>query len=75
MHEKFSGSGVFPDALGDAADEAELRPLVFFREEIAFLRGGKTALRAEAEMVERHVFRRFADAGDDVFLILKLRRF
>src|SRR5580693_2661277 len=62
-----------PDVLGYVDDEAELRLLVVQRQRIALRRRGEAALAGQAELVERHVFRRFVDAALEVVRGFELR--
>ena len=39
---------LFPDFIGDFLDEPQLVPLLFLGQDVSFLGGGKTALRADA---------------------------
>ena len=51
----------------------ELCPLLLFRELVTDLAGSKAALRAEAEVLERHILCSLVNACDDGVFILKLR--
>src|SRR5260370_29810185 len=52
-------------------DHSELCPLLFLGEEVAFLRRGEAALRAEAELVHRDVTPGLVDAAADVVGLLQ----
>src|SRR5262249_23991866 len=56
-----------PDLVRKLDDHPQLRPLLFFRQDIAFLGGRKTALRRQAELIECDIFCRFIDAAFDSF--------
>ena len=53
-------------------DELKFGPLLIFGEQIAFHCGGKSALRADRQLIERNKPCRFVDAADEVFLALDL---
>src|SRR5262245_29789736 len=53
----------------DAA--AELRPLLFLGEQVAFLGRGEAALRREAELVEVDELRGFVEAAHELVLALE----
>src|SRR6516225_6409929 len=57
---------VSPDLPGDLDDRAQLRPLLALRQNISFFSRGKAALRREAKLIERNVFRGFVDAALDL---------
>lgn len=46
-----------PDVGGDGGHQTDLLPLLVFAEGIPLFSGGETALRAEADLLERHVLR------------------
>src|SRR5262249_46510099 len=54
-----------PDFLGDLDRHAQLGPLFFLRQHVAFFAGGKAALRAQAQLVEVDEFCGFVDAPPD----------
>lgn len=56
-----------------SAHQANLRPLLIFGHDIAFFSGGEAALGREAKLIERHIFRRFFNAGFDGVLVFKFR--
>src|SRR4029079_19584503 len=60
-----------PDLVRQLDDHPQLCPLLFFSQHIAFLGGGKSALRRQAELIERDIFCGFIDAPLDVVLRLK----
>src|SRR5438270_10194451 len=60
-----------PDFARGLDDEAELGLLLFHCQRIAVDGRGEAALRAEAELVERHVFGRFVDAALQFVLALE----
>ena len=49
--ESVGSVGLSPDFAGSIGDELELCPLLVFGEEIAFHRGGKSALRANCKLI------------------------
>src|SRR5262249_59338903 len=49
----------------------ELRPLLVFGQNIALLGGCETALRREAELIERRKLRRLLDAPLDIVLLFE----
>ena len=65
---------LLPDHLGNLADQAQFLPLIVLRQDIALFRRREAALRAEAELVERHELRRLFNALLYVVLVLKSRR-
>src|SRR5690242_18675892 len=54
-----------PDLAGDVADHGKLRPLLVFRQRVAFLGGGEAALGTETEPVEVGESRRLVEAPLD----------
>jgi hypothetical protein len=52
----------------------KLRPLLVLGQHIAFLGRGKAALRRQAELIERHIFRRLLDAAFDLVARFPARR-
>src|SRR5215469_7197832 len=54
-------------------DEAQFGFLLLDRQSVAFDGRGKAALRAEAELVERHVFRGLVDAALQIVLAFERR--
>ena len=52
-----------PHVVGDAHEMLELAALLVFGELVAFLGACKTALRTQAQALERHVFRGSIDAA------------
>ena len=44
-------------------DQLKLLPLLVLREQIAFHRGGKAALRTERQVFQRHILARFVDSA------------
>src|SRR4029453_14246684 len=61
-----------PDVAGHLEREAELPLLVLDRDLVAVVRAGKAALRAQAEVLERHVAGGRVDAAPEVVLLLEL---
>src|SRR6202022_745534 len=61
-----------PDLLGDLDYHAELRPLLAFRQCIAFLGRREAALRAQGELLDVDEFRRLLDPPLDRRLALEL---
>ena len=61
-----------PDFFCNLLDERQLAPLIRIGHKIAFLGGSEAALRAERQLLERHIFGSLADARDNVFLIFQL---
>ena len=64
-----------PDAASDVCYQAQLGPLLFFCEEIAFHRGGKAALRAQREIFHRKITGGLFDSEGDVVRVFQLRFF
>src|SRR5262245_22501959 len=60
-----------PDFAGDVCDHPQFRPLLVLGQDIAFLGGGKAALRRETELLERSKFARFVDTAFYVVLLLE----
>src|SRR5260221_65259 len=52
-------------------DHRELRPLLLFRENVAFFGGGKSALRRETELLGRDKFGSLVDAALEIVLLLQ----
>src|SRR6266567_2124136 len=65
--------GSAPNALRHLQHQAELSPLVVGGELVAVVGAGEPALRGEAQVLQRHVFRRGFDAAPEVVLFLQLR--
>src|SRR4051794_11660205 len=61
-----------PDLLGHLNAEPQLGPLLLDGQQIAFLGAGETALRADRQLLQRGVFRRFVDAALQHVLALQL---
>src|SRR5215472_5526755 len=64
-----------PHLVGKLHHHAQLRPLLLLGEHVAFLGGGKAALRRQAELIEACVFGRLLDAALDVALVFQLAGF
>src|SRR4051812_35221506 len=64
-------SRVAPDGVRDVGDELELGRLVVRAERVARFGGGKAALRAEGEPLERDELRRFIDTAYDLVLLFE----
>ena len=64
-----------PDLACDITNESEFVPLLLLREAVANLAGGKSALRGEAQPVQRKIGGCLPDAGDDFCFVLQLREF
>ena len=60
-----------PDFFCNLLDERQLAPLVLIGDKIAFLGGSKAALRAERQLLERHIPGSLADTRDNVFLLFQ----
>ena len=54
---------------------AYFSPLFCFRQQIAFFGGGESALRAQRQLIQRHIFAGFFDAGFGLFFVFQFRRF
>src|SRR5579862_6216280 len=54
---------VSPHLARDLDDHPQLGPLLFLGEVIAFLGRSEAALRRQAELIERDIFRRLVDAA------------
>ena len=67
--------GSAPDFAGGFDDEAQFCVLLLDRQRVAVDGRGKAALRAEAELVERDVFRGFVDPALQQVLAFELRSF
>ena len=65
---------LLPNALGNALDQRDLRPLLVLGQLVANLAAGKAALGRQVQILERHVLSGFADALDDNILVLELCR-
>src|SRR5262245_8857787 len=61
-----------PHLLRNLDDPRQLGPLLLGGEDVAFLGRGETALRREAELIERRIFARFLDPALDRTLVLEL---
>src|SRR3954470_8983865 len=64
-----------PDLVGDFDREAELGPLLFLGQDVAFLGRGKAALRRHRELVKRREFGGLFETALDVVLLLELAEF
>lgn len=64
-----------PDVGGDGGHQANFLPLLVFAEGIALFRGGETALRAEADLLERYVLRCLGETRFDPLRIFQLTVF
>ena len=62
-----------PHVVGDLDDEAELGHLVVVGELIALDGGRESALRRQAQLIERHIARRLVDPSPELILALELR--
>src|SRR5215467_7190072 len=60
-----------PDLVGEFDDHAQLRPLLFLGQDVAFLSRGEATLRRQAALLEPGEFARFLDAALDVVLLLE----
>ena len=60
-----------PNLICQFDDHPQFRPLLLLGENVSFLGGGKTALRRQAKLIERNIFRRFVDPSLDVVFWLK----
>src|SRR5215831_5104543 len=67
------GSPLAPDLAGGVDDEAQLGLFLFDRQRVAVDSGGKPALRAKAELVERYVFCGFINAPLQLVLAFEPR--
>ena len=63
---------ICPDFFCNLLDKRQLAPLILFGDKVAFLGGSEAALRAERQLLERHIFGSLADTRDNVFLVLQL---
>ena len=63
---------LFPDGFGNFLYESDLSPLLLFCQQVSFFRGCKTALRAEAQLVDGQIVRSFPDPFNDGLLVFKL---
>src|SRR6185503_8510335 len=70
----FSRLLLTPDLVGQLDDHPQLRPLLFLGEHVALLGRGETALRRQAELVERNVFRCFIDTALELVLAFQRAR-
>ena len=61
-----------PDFFCNLLDERQLAPLIRIGHKIALLGGSEAALRAERQLLERHILGSLADARDNVFLVFQL---
>lgn len=64
-----------PDVGGDGGHQTDLLPLLVFAEGIPLFSGGETALRAEADLLERHVLRGLGESRFYPLRILQLAVF
>src|SRR5689334_15384426 len=74
LRERRSGrqrSMSFPNLVGQFHDHAQLRPLLLFRQHVAFLGGSEAALWRQAKLIEGDVARRLVDAALDLVLLLQ----
>ena len=60
---------LFPDGFGNFLYESDLSPLLLFCQQVSFFRGCKTALRAEAQLVDGQIVRSFPDPFNDRLLV------
>src|SRR6185503_911249 len=60
-----------PHFLGHFDDQGELRPLLVLRQGVALLGRGEAALRRQAKLLERNIFRRLLDAPLDLVFRLQ----
>ena len=60
---------LFPDGFGNFLYESDLSPLLLFCQQVSFFRGCKTALRAEAQLVDGQIVRSFPDPFNDGLLV------
>ena len=63
---------LLPDGFGNFLYESDLSPLLLFSQQVSFFRGCKTALRAEAQLVDGQIVRSFPDSFNDGLLVFKL---
>ena len=61
---------LFPDLIRDFFYQCQLSPLLFFGQLVADLAGGESALRAQAQPIQRKVLRGLMNSVDDRLLIL-----
>ena len=61
-----------PNFFRNFLDECKLCPLLRFGELVAYLAGGKSALRTEVQPVQRNYLRSLADTADYGLLVLQL---
>ncbi len=66
---------LLPDFFSDFFYEGYFGPLLLFCQQIAFFRGGKAALRAEAYLIDGQVGRGLTNPFDDSLPIFKLAGF
>ena len=69
------GQELSPDFFSNFLYQRKLCPLVFFGQLIADLTGRKSALRAEAETIQRNVLCSLMDSVDNGLLVLQFRLF
>src|SRR6266850_3814905 len=69
-HARGLGSAL-PDVARDVDDPLELLPLLVFGELVAVVRARESALRREAEVLQRHILRRLVDAPLQALLALE----
>ena len=60
---------LFPDGFGNFLYESDLSPLLLFCQQVSFFRGCKTALRAEAQLVDGQIVCSFPDPFNDGLLV------
>lgn len=51
-----------PDVGGDGGHQTDFLPLLVFAEGVTLFRGGETALRTQADLLERNILRRLSEA-------------
>ena len=71
--EQFRSVCLRPDLFRDLLHQCQFGPLFLFRQLIADLTRGKSALRAQIQPVDIHDLRCLMDPVDDRLLILQLR--
>src|SRR6185312_12539943 len=67
----FAGTTLPPNLGRQFHDHPQLCPLLVLGEHIALLGRSKSTLRRQAELVERHIFRRLVDAALELVLALQ----
>jgi len=68
----FVFSWLFPDLFCNLLYQAQLIPLLLSSQLVPNLTGSESALRTQAEILQRNEFRRFVDSADNGLLIFKL---